>query len=123
MKKIKFKKYIIFFFISLVIISIFAIVDYVIHSLSPDYDVPSYYFRNKVIFGTAIGFIALIFAQKLSISKKSLIFSAAVSLLLQARYFLERYPKEFVLEFLFIHFLILLPASWVIFKLISIKTD
>ena len=123
MKKIKLKKHIIFFFISLIIISIFTIIDYFIHSLSPDYAVPSYYFRNKVIFGAIIGFIVLIFAQKISISKKSLIFSVVVSLLLQARYFLKGYPKKFVLEFLFIHFLILLPVSWVIFKLISIKTN
>lgn len=121
MKKTKLKEYIIFFFISSIIISILTIIDYFIHSLSPDYAVPSYYFRNKVIFGAIIGFIVLIFAQKLSISKKSAVFSAVVSLLLQVRYFLEGYPKKFVLEFLFIHFLILLPVSWIIFKLISIK--
>lgn len=121
MKKIKFNKYIVFFIISLVVISIFAVIDYFIHLLSPDYSVPSYYFRNKVIFGTIIGFIAIIFAQKLSIGKKSLVFSAVVSLLLQARYFLEGYPKKFVLEFLFIHFFILLPVSWVIFRLIPAK--
>jgi len=121
MKKTKLKEYIIFFFISFIIISILTIIDYFIHSLSPDYAVPSYYFRNKVIFGAIIGFIVLIFAQKLSINKKSAVFSAVVSLLLQVRYFLEGYPKKFVLEFLFIHFLILLPVSWIIFKLISIK--
>ncbi len=121
MKKTKLKEYIIFFFISSIIISILTIIDYFIHSLSPDYAVPSYYFRNKVIFGAIIGFIVLIFAQKLSINKKSAVFSAVVSLLLQVRYFLEGYPKKFVLEFLFIHFLILLPVSWIIFKLISIK--
>ena len=121
MKKTKLKEYIIFFFISSIIISILTIIDYFIHSLSPDYAVPSYYFRNKVILGAIIGFIVLIFAQKLSINKKSAVFSAVVSLLLQVRYFLEGYPKKFVLEFLFIHFLILLPVSWIIFKLISIK--
>ena len=121
MKKTKLNEYIIFFFISSIIISILTIIDYFLHSLSPDYAVPSYYFRNKVIFGAIIGFIVLIFAQKLSISKKSAVFSAVVSLLLQVRYFLEGYPKKFVLEFLFIHFLILLPVSWIIFKLISIK--
>ena len=121
MKKAKLKEYITFLFISFIIILILTIIDYFIHSLSPDYAVPSYYFRNKVIFGAIIGFIVLIFAQKLSISKKSAVFSAVVSLLLQVRYFLEGYPKKFVLEFLFIHFLILLPVSWIIFKLISIK--
>ncbi len=121
MNKIKVKKYVILLFVSLAIISIFAIIDYFMHSLSPDYAVPPYYFRNKVIFGTMIGLIVLIFAQKLSITKKSAMFSAVVSSLLQARYFLEGYPKKFVLEFLFIHFVILLPVSWVMLKLISDK--
>jgi len=123
MKKAKLKEYITFLFISFIIILILTIIDYFIHSLSPDYAVPSYYFRNKVIFGTIIGFIVLIFTQKLSISKKSVIFSAVVSLLLQVRYFLEGYPIKFVLEFLFIHFLILLPVSWIVFKLISKKLN
>ena len=123
MKKTRLKGYTIFFFISFIVILILAIIDYFIHSLSPDYAVPSYYFRNKVIFGTIIGFIILIFTQKLSISKKSVIFSAVVSLLLQVRYFLEGYPIKFVLEFLFIHFLILLPVSWIVFKLISKKLN
>ena len=123
MKKAKLKEYITFLFISFIIILILTIIDYFIHSLSPDYAVPSYYFRNKVIFGTIIGFIVLIFAQKLSTSKKSVIFSAVVSLLLQVRYFLEGYPIKFVLEFLFIHFLILLPVSWIVFKLISKKLN
>ena len=123
MKKTRLKGYTIFFFISFIVILILAIIDYFIHSLSPDYAVPSYYFRNKVIFGTIIGFIVLIFTQKLSISKKSVIFSAVVSLLLQVRYFLEGYPIKFVLEFLFIHFLILLPVSWIVFKLISKKLN
>jgi len=99
------------------IILIFAFIDYLIHSLSAEYAVPSYYFRNKIIFGTIIGFFALLVYQKLPLMKKSLLFSATISILLQIRYFYEGYPLNFVLEFLFIHFIILLPLSLIVFYL------
>lgn len=103
--------------IVLVIILIFTTIDYFVHSLSQDYAVPSYYFRNKIIFGTIIGFIAYLFVKNKPLFIKSLIFSAAVAILLQIRYFIQGYSLSFVLEFLIIHFIILLPVSYIIFRL------
>lgn len=101
------------------LILIFAAVDYYIHSLSEEYAVPGYYFRNKIIFGTIIGMITLWFSRKLPAFKKALTFSAVVAVLLQIRYYLEGYPKSFVFEFLFIHFAILIVVSYITFKFIK----
>ena len=101
----------------LLIILVFAFIDYLIHSLSAEYSVPSYYFRNKIIFGTLIGFFSLLVLRKLKFLPKALAFSAIVSILLQIRYFYEGYPLNFVLEFLVIHFIILFPVSLLVFYL------
>lgn len=101
----------------LVVISLFALLDYLAHSLSEEYAVPPYYFRNKVIFGTLIGFAACLLTRNRGLFTRSLAFSSSVSVLLQVRYFLEGYPPDFVVTFLFIHFLILLPVSLLAFRL------
>ena len=118
-KKLGVKNYLAILVIVFLVILAFTLIDVVVHSLSEEYSVPDYYFRNKIIFGTIIGLITYLFIKKNSLFVKSLIFSAVVSILLQIRYFLEGYPLKFVIEFLFFHFLMLLPASLIIFKIFS----
>lgn len=118
-KKISIKKIIYSFLIILLIILLFTLGDYFMHLIKEEYSVPSYYFRNKIIFGTLIGFLTLLFIRKMKPLKKSLIFSLTISVLLQIRYFLEGYSKNFVFTFLLIHFLILFPISLAIFKLFN----
>ena len=103
------------------IILIFAFIDFFIHSLSKEYSVPSYYFRNKIIFGTIIGFFSYMGVRNKKVWIKALAFSLTISVLLQIRYFLEGYPKDFVFLFLGIHFVILLLVSWLIFRLANNK--
>ena len=95
---------------------IFAFIDYLFHQLSNEYDVPGYYYKNKIIYGTIIGFLAYLLTRKQKLLTKALVFSAGVSILLQIRYYLEGYPLDFVLLFLGIHFVILLAVSWRVFK-------
>src|SRR3989344_9540642 len=111
----KIKNYIELFFITLIIIIIFTALDYFTHKLSLEYYVPLTYFTNKIIFGTLIGFGALIFLNKISWGKRALLMSLIVSVLLQTRYYLEGYPKEFVFEFMLFHFLMLIISSLLIF--------
>ena len=115
------KNLILIFVIVLGIVLIFTAIDYYVHSLSEEYAVPSYYFRNKIIFGTGIGFIAYIFIRKLKWYYRSFVFSAIISILLQTRYFLEGYALKFVFEFMRFHFLMLLPVSMIVFKLLDKK--
>lgn len=113
------KNLVIALLIILVIILIFTFIDFLIHLLKEEYSVPSYYFRNKIIFGTIWGFVVYLFARKLKPIAKSLIFSLAISVVLQIRYYLEGYPKDFVFIFLGIHFVILFVVSYLTFKLIE----
>jgi len=113
------KKVLIAFVIVLLIILLFAFVDFLIHLLKAEYSVPSYYFRNKIIFGTIIGLVAYYFVRNQKLFLKSLIFSLAVSILLQIRYFIEGYSLSFVLLFLGIHFIILLPISFLLLRFIK----
>ncbi len=91
---------------------VFTFFDYVIHSLSQDYSVPAWYFTNKILYGTIIGFVTYLFVRKKPIIQKSIILSAVVSILLQIRYYLYGYSVQFVLLFLVIHFIILFIVSW-----------
>ena len=116
-ERLTWEKTIRIFLIVFGIILLFTLIDFFIHKLSNEYDVPSYYFRNKVIFGTLIGFFSYLFVRKQKLLVKSLVFSAIVSVLLQTRYYLEGYPLDFVFLFLGIHFAILLAVSWLVFKL------
>ncbi len=100
-----------------IIIAFFALIDLIVHSLSEEYAVPSYYYRNKIIFGTFFGFIIYLFGKRLKPLTRALIFSALLAIILQVRYFLEGYSLEFVLEFLVYHFLMLLVVSFISFKL------
>ncbi len=102
-----------------IIILIFTLIDVLVHSLSEEYAVPDYYFRNKIIFGTIIGFVTYLFIRKRNLFTRSLTFSVVVSVLLQIRYFLEGYSLEFVIEFLFFHFLMLIFVSLICFKIFN----
>ncbi len=110
----------ILFLLAVGIIVLFSAADFFIHKLSKEYAVPQRYFTNKMIFGTIIGFAALWIAKKQKLLIKSLVFSSAVSILLQVRYFIEGYPLDFVLLFLAIHFMILMALSLTVFKLVEI---
>lgn len=119
--KINYEKYFFLFLITVLIILLFTLGDYFMHQLSAEYEVPPRYFPHKVIYGTVIGFIALLFTQKLNIWLRALIFSSAVSILLQIRYLIEGYPLDFVILFLFIHLAILFVVSAIIFKILEKK--
>lgn len=102
------------------VILVFTFFDYVFHTLSPDYSVPSWYFTNKIIYGTLIGFVTYLFVRKKSIMQKSLILSAVVSILLQVRYYFRDYAINFVILFLIIHFVILFIVSYLGMKITKI---
>lgn len=109
------------FLATLIIITLFALGDYLLHSLSAEYSVPSYYFVNKFIFGTLIIFMSYLLVCRKNIWVKSLFISVSTSTLLQIRYFLEGYPLKFVLLFLFFHFLMLIPSCLLAFYFLRKK--
>ena len=112
--RIRFWDYVYILLAAAAIIAIFTVIDYVVHSLSEEYSVPGYYFKNKLIFGTIYCFIGLLIFRNFKIFWKSLFLSGVISILLQTRYYLEGYPREFVLEFLLFHFLMLIPSCLIV---------
>jgi len=115
-KPLTWKKVALIFRLILGIILLFSLIDFFIHKLSNEYAVPDFYFRNKIIFGTLIGFLSYFFLRKQTVWPKTLLFSAIISISLQIRYYLEGYPKDFVFLFLGIHFVILVVVSWPCFR-------
>jgi len=106
------------FLLSFFAILIFTLVDYFFHFIVPEFSVPSWYFRNKLIYGTLIGFIFLLTVKNLKLStlKKSFLFSLIVVLLLQIRYLYYGYTLQFHLFFIPMHFLILFATSLILFN-------
>jgi hypothetical protein len=121
MKKLRIREVLLTLAVAIVIVLTFSFFDYLAHSLNIEYSVPPRYFPHKILYGSIIGFIALLIFRKKKPLIKSLIFSAAISILLQIRYYLEGYPKNFVFLFLGIHFVILLATSFCLFKFLEKK--
>ena len=110
-KNINWKNVLLSFLLVAAVIALFTFIDYLFHLISEEYAVPGYYYHNKMVFGTIIGFIMYLFTAKAKPIARALIFSAAVSILLQLRYYLEGYPRDFVFIFFGIHFAILVVIT------------
>lgn len=103
----------------LLVIFVFTGIDYIIHLVSPEFSVPSYYFINKIIFGFILAVLLFFLLGNIkNIWIKVFVFSFVISALLQIRYFLSGFPVDFVLLFLLVHFLILVIVSFVRFRLL-----
>lgn len=103
-----------------VVILLFAAIDYPIHTLGETWNVPDYYFKNKILFGFLWGIIGLLIAGRFkSIWLKAASVATIVSVTLQFRYFIEGYALDFVLLFLLIHFLILFFLSILMFLILN----
>ncbi len=100
---------------SFIIILAFTAIDYLFHTYTA-HAVPSYYFTNKVLFGTAYLFLALVLMpRKLSIITKSAIATAATVLLLQTRY-LFAYSLKWNAEVVLAHLIILGAITYLAYK-------
>ena len=117
MKRLNFERILLTITIIFIAVVIFTAIDYLVHGLSPEYSVPDYYFKNKIIFATIIGSIVYFFIRKRVFWQKSLIVSLVTAVLLQIKYYLQGYPKEFVFEFMLFHFLMFLASSMLMFYL------
>lgn len=106
------------FFIVFLVILIGTGLDWLVHQTSPAYAVPSWYFRNKIIFGTLLGCAAFLLARRYARDYRWQAFWTAliVAVLLQFRYLLLGYSAEFLLLFLGVHFVAFLIPAWFLFR-------
>jgi len=101
-----------------IVILLFTIFDHYFHGLEDKWSVPDYYFKDKIPFGFLWGVVGLFLVSRVSgLNIKALILSGVVAMALQTRYFLTGYPFDFVVIFLFIHFIILFVLSYIMFRL------
>lgn len=104
------------------IILLFTFIDFIVHSLSAEYAVPSWYYTNKIIYGTILATIILYFAKNYKdAAVKAVLVATVTSILLQIRYYLLGYSIDFVISFLIIHFIILYGVTYLFFKYIIDK--
>ncbi|MEK6855271.1 MAG: hypothetical protein AABX73_03545 [Nanoarchaeota archaeon] len=100
--------------IVLLIVVVATLIDWGVHSSRPEFFVDFEYYRNKIIFATLWGLVALWIASKYRIestNKRALIFAGLISVVLQTKYFLQGYDLFFVFLFMFLHFfMFLIPA-------------
>lgn len=80
-------------------------IDWLAHQISPAYEVPSDYFRNKIIYATIWGLLGLMaMPTENNMTRKAAWISFMIAVVLQTRYFLQGYDLPFVALFVFIHF-------------------
>lgn len=103
---------------SLAVLTFGTVLDYVVHHLHPMLMVPFDYYPNKIIFGAFWFFVFLNLFGYFTNNPKNLRISVplAVAVILQTKYFFQGYPILFVVGFLFLHFMMFLPATFWIFK-------
>ncbi|GEM_PF-2298840 len=114
--KTKTKRLIATFFLILIVVLVFTLIDFSFHSVSEEYSVPSWYFRNKIIFETIYVCLAYWLFRKLNPALSSFLTAVITSTLLQARYYFLGFNIEFVILFWGIHALILWPLLWLLFE-------
>ena len=105
------------FLLTIGVVLIFTLIDYLTHHLNSAFAVPEYYYRNKVIFATIFVFVIYVFTEKMKLIPRAFLISAITVILLQIKYYVQGYPKWFVFLFLGLHFLMLLVPAWLGFKL------
>jgi|SRR3989344_2915854 len=113
------KQIFILLILSIIIILIASGIDFLTHSLSEEYSVPSRYFPNKILYGGIFIFLSLLIFRKQKPSDRAIIASIITTLLLQVKYAIEGYPKDFVILFLFVHFTAILLPAWIILNLFN----
>ena len=105
---------------SFIIVLAFTAIDYLFHTL-PAFTVPSYYFPNKILFGTAYLFLALyLMPKKFGVIMKTIIATAVTVLLLQIRY-LFIYNLKWNAGVMLAYLVILGALTYIAFRMKQIK--
>lgn len=92
-------------------------IDWLAHQINPEYAVSSEYFSNKIIYATLWGLLGLLALRNLhNVTRKAILISLFISVVLQTKYYLQGYDLSFVIEFIFVHFLAFLLPMTVIFR-------
>jgi hypothetical protein len=104
----------------LVMMAVGTLVDWIVHSSREAWYVEPSYYSGKIIFGVIWGLFSLYVLRRVLAVNSSRYMAlgvpALIALFLQTKYFYQGRALSFVFIFLFLHFLMFLPASLVIFS-------
>lgn len=101
----------------LLTVLVFTFFDWLVHANVPSLSVPSWYFRNKIIFGTIIAFATSLVLRKQTILRQSLIVSLITVVLLELRYAFLGYAWWFHAIVLPEHFIFLTLTLYAALKI------
>jgi hypothetical protein len=104
----------------LVMMVVGTLIDWAVHSSRDAWYVTADYYSNKILFGVVWGVFSVYLLRKvLAVNTwkgMALGVPAMIALFLQTKYFYQGRDLSFVVIFLFLHFLMFLPASFFIFR-------
>lgn len=104
----------------LVIVAAGTLIDWAAHSLYAPWHVEAEYFRNKIIFGTLWGILGYYALRHIlgvrTIRAMTWGVPGVIAAVLQTKYFYQGRDLTFVIVFLFLHYLMFLPFSWLVFR-------
>ncbi len=92
---------------------VFTLLDWLVHQASPILEVPSWYFRNKIIFATLYACIIGFFVEKSSLKVQAAMITLITVTLLEIRYISYGYPFEFHAIIFPTHLILLYGATYV----------
>ncbi len=115
----KLKPFILRFLLIFAAVLVFTFFDWIVHSSFEALAVPSWYFRNKIIYGTIIAFVVSLFFRKTAIPKQAALITIFTVVLLQIRYALYGYPLYFHIIVLAENFVFLFIASFAALKVLE----
>ena len=104
-------------------ILVFTFFDYLVHASSDYLSVPSYYFKNKIIYGTFFACLASWIFRKVEIQKQAFLIAAITVGLLQINYILIGYPLMFHLIVVIEHLFFLYLATYFALRILKNKKN
>ncbi len=119
MRKLTIKEVVLRFVLMLAAVLVFTFFDWIVHSSSAYLSVPSFYFKNKIIYGTLFAFLSSLVFRKLPLKKQSFFITIVTVLLLQIRYVLYGYTLFFHAVVLVEHFIFLWASSYGALKVLE----
>jgi len=96
-----------------IIMVVFVGLDYVAHSFSEEYAVPSWYFTHKIIYGSLMMVAALVMTRHVAPFWRSVI-NASIGAFLQIRYAIMGFSTDFVVLFAFVHAAAIVVPTWIV---------
>lgn len=104
----------------LAIVAAGTLIDWVVHSSRDAWYVEPSYFTGKIVYGVAWGLFAVVVLRRvLAVTNPRVLalgVPAIISIVLQTKYFYQGRNLDFIILFLFLHYLMFVPPALFVFS-------